>query len=73
MRASLRRSQRLRGLVDYVGKGKAFGDVSRSGKDDDREPINWAVRAARTDLFGKLERDSRFGTFVNVFYQIQTR
>jgi len=46
-------------LLEYIGKGKACGDVSRGGKADDREPINQAVRAALNDLFGQLERDRR--------------
>lgn len=46
-------------LIEYVGKGKAVGEVSRGGKEDDREPINRAVRAALNDVFGQLERDKR--------------
>ena len=56
---ALRDLRNSRVLVEYVGKGKSFGDVSRGGKDDDKEPINRAVRAALNDLFGKLERDQR--------------
>jgi hypothetical protein len=56
---TLRDPRNGRALIEYVGKGKAFGEVSRSGKDDDKEPINLAVRAALNDLFGKLERDRR--------------
>lgn len=55
----LRDPRNGRVLLDYVGKGKSFGDVSRAGKDDDKEPINRAVRAALNDLFEKLERDQR--------------
>lgn len=56
---ALRDPRNGRVLLDYIGKGKAFGEVSRGGKDDDKEPINRAVRAALNDLFGKLERDQR--------------
>jgi hypothetical protein len=56
---ALRDPRNGRALIEYVGKGKAFGGVIRGGKDDDREPINRAVRAALNDLFGKLERDQR--------------
>lgn len=41
------------------GFGKAFGEVSRGGKEDDRGPINAAVQSALNDLFGKIENDSR--------------
>jgi hypothetical protein len=43
----------------YSGFGKAVGEVSRSGPEDDREPVNRAVHAALNDLFGKLETDPR--------------
>lgn len=56
---ALRDPRNGRVLLDHVGKGKAFGEVSRDGKDDDREPINRAIRAALNDLFGKLEQDKR--------------
>lgn len=56
---ALRDPRSGRVLVNYVGKGKAFGDVSRGGKADDHEPINRAIRAALNDFFGKLERDKR--------------
>jgi hypothetical protein len=43
----------------YSGFGKAVGEVSRSGPQDDREPVNRAVHAALNDLLGKLETDTR--------------
>lgn len=55
----LRDPRNGRALIEYVGKGKAIGAVSRGGMDDDRKPINQAVRAALNDLFGKLEGDKR--------------
>lgn len=57
---ALRDPRSGRVLLDYVGKGKAVGDVRRGGKEDDREPMNRAVRSALNDLFGKLERDKRW-------------
>jgi hypothetical protein len=56
---ALRDPRNGRVLLDHVGKGKAFGEVSRDGRDDDHEPINRAIRAALNDLFGKLEQDKR--------------
>jgi len=56
---ALRDPRNGRVLIEYVGKGNAFGEVSRSGTDDDREPINLSVRAALNDLFGTLEQDKR--------------
>ncbi len=43
----------------YSGFGKAAGEVSRSGPEDDREPVNRAVHAALNDLFATLETDAR--------------
>lgn len=57
---ALRDPRNGRAFIEYAGKGKAFGEVSRGGKDDDREPINRAVRAALNDLCEKLERDRRW-------------
>jgi hypothetical protein len=57
---ALRDPRNGRVLIASVGKGKAFGEVSRGGKDDDREPINRAVRGVLNDLFDKLERDRRW-------------
>ncbi|MDO9116491.1 MAG: hypothetical protein Q7U39_00915 [Nitrospira sp.] len=56
---ALRDPRNGRALIEYAGKGKAIGEVSRGGTDDDRDPINRAVRAALNDLFEKLERDKR--------------
>ena len=56
---ALRDPRNGRVLVEYAGKGKEIGEVNRSGKDDDKEPINRAVHAALNDLFGKLEQDKR--------------
>lgn len=46
-------------LSSQQGLGKAFGEVSRGGTEDDRGPINAAVQSALNDLFGKIENDSR--------------
>ncbi len=48
-------------LLSYTGNGKAFGEVSRDGKEDDREPVDRAVQLALNDLFEKMERDGRMG------------
>jgi hypothetical protein len=56
---ALRDPRNGRVLLEYIGKGKTVGEVSRSGKDDDKQPINRAVREAFNELFGKLERDRR--------------
>lgn len=48
-------------LLSYTGTGKAFGEVSRDGKEDDQEPVNQAVQMALNDLFGKMEQDGRMG------------
>lgn len=48
-----------RPLGSYSGFGKASGDVSRGGRDDDAGPINRAVHAALNDMFGKIESDPR--------------
>jgi hypothetical protein len=45
-------------LQSYTGQGKAFGEVSRDGPEDDRDPINLAVQMALNDLFGKMEQDA---------------
>jgi hypothetical protein len=54
------KTQRI--LLTYTGNGKAFGEVSRDGKEDDREPVNRAVQMALNDLFDKMEHDGRMGT-----------
>jgi len=46
-------------LLNYLGYGKAAGDVSRGGAGDDRDPMNEAVQSALNDLFGKMEQDAR--------------
>ncbi|MGQ0810320.1 MAG: hypothetical protein ACT4OO_03745 [Nitrospiraceae bacterium] len=46
-----------RPLITYSGFGKAVGEVSRGGKEDDAAPINRAVHAALNDVFGKMESD----------------
>ncbi len=46
-------------LLAYSGYGKAFGEVSRDGREDDQDPINHAVQMALNDLFGKMEQDGR--------------
>ncbi len=46
-------------LLSYTGHGKAVGEVTRDGREDDQEPINHAVQMALNDLFGKMEQDSR--------------
>lgn len=46
-------------LYTYTGLGKAPGEVSRGGPEDDRRPINLAVQSALNDLFGKIENDPR--------------
>jgi hypothetical protein len=48
-----------RPLYRYNGFGKAPGEVSRGGAEDDRRPINFAVQAALNDLFSKIESDPR--------------
>ncbi len=57
---ALRDPRNGRALIESVGKGKAFVEVSRDGKDDDREPINRAVRAALNEMCEKLERNRRW-------------
>ncbi len=46
-------------LLNYLGYGKAAGEVSRGGAGDDRDPMNQAVQSALNDLFGKVEQDAR--------------
>lgn len=46
-------------LLSYTGQGKAYGEVTGDGQEDDRGPINQAVQAALHDLFGKMEQDTR--------------
>lgn len=60
--ASIADPKTQRVLVTYTGTGKAFGEVSRDGKEDDREPVNRAVQMALNELFQKMEQDGRMGT-----------
>jgi hypothetical protein len=57
--ATLSEHDGKRPLYRYNGFGKAPGEVSRGGAEDDRRPITFAVQAALNDLFGKIENDSR--------------
>lgn len=55
--ATVRDSRTGRVVSTYSGFGKAAGEVSRGGKEDDEDPVNRAVHASLEDLFGKLETD----------------
>ena len=46
-------------ISTYQGFGKAFGEVSRGGPEDDRAPMNQAVQASLNNLFEKIEGDQR--------------
>ena len=55
--ATVRDSRSGRVISTYSGFGKAAGEVSRGGKEDDEEAVNQAVHASLDELFGKLETD----------------
>lgn len=55
--ATIRDARTGRVISTYSGFGKAAGDVSRGGREDDEDPVNRAVHGSLNDLFGKVETD----------------
>ena len=55
--AAVRDARTGRVISTYSGFGKAAGEISRGGREDDEDPVNRAVHASLNDLFGKLETD----------------
>ncbi len=55
--ATIRDARTGRVISTYSGFGKAAGEVSRGGREDDEDPVNRAVHISLNDLFGKLEID----------------
>lgn len=55
--ATIRDSRTGRVVSTYSGFGKAAGEVSRGGKEDDEDAVNRAVHESLDDLSGKLETD----------------